>query len=342
MIFRFAQPEAFFLLLIPLALLLLQGRIGKQAAVRFPSVALAKQVSAFVRSRPGRFRGWLRALILVAVIVALARPQAGEEATEITSSGVDIVLAVDLSGSMWAHDFSLGGELQDRLTVVKRVIREFIEKRPSDRIGLVAFSGEPYLVSPLTLNHNWLLQRLDELEIGMGPDGTAIGSAIGTSVNRLLDQEAETRLIVLLTDGANNRGQLQPIAAAEAAAAFDIRIYAVGVGRDGIVRYPLVDRRTNRPVVDARGRKQFENGRSEIDLATLQEVADATNGRYYHATDTEQLMSIYEEIDQLEKTEITQHIRRLFDDYFWIPLLGALAFLGLEQILAHTRYRRLP
>lgn len=342
MIFRFEQPEAFFLLLIPLVLLLLRGRVGRQAAVTFSSIALAKQVSAFVRSRPGRFRGWLRALTLAAFVIAIARPQAGEETSEIKSSGIDIVLAVDLSTSMWAHDFELSGVRQDRLTVVKRVIEQFIEDRPNDRIGLIAFAGEPYLVSPLTLEHNWLLDRLDELEIGMIPDGTAIGSAIGSSVNRLLDQEAETRLIILLTDGANNRGQIEPLPAAEAAASFDIRIYSIGVGQPGWVPYPVDLDRNNKPVRNRNGQVALERRRSDIDLETLQAVADKTGGRYYHATDTGQLERIYEEIDELEKTEIEFKVRRMFDDYFWIPLACALGLLALEQILNHTRWRRLP
>ena len=342
MLFRFAHPEAFLLLLLPLALLLLKGRAGRQAAVQFPAVALAKQVSAFVRSRPGRFRGWARAAILTFLVLALARPQAGEESSEITSSGIDIVLAVDLSTSMWAHDLEISGIPQDRLTVVKRVIKGFIENRPSDRIGLVAFAGEPYLVSPLTLKHDWLLQRLDELEIGMVTDGTAIGSAIGSSVNRLLDQEAETRLIILLTDGANNRGAIEPEPAAEAAAAFGIRVYTVGVGREGFVPYPVELDRRNRPVRDRNGRVLLRQRPSDIDLATLQTIAERTDARYFHATETRQLEEIYDQIDALEKTEITFNIRRLYDDYFWIPLAAALGLLTLEQLYGATRGRRLP
>jgi Ca-activated chloride channel homolog len=342
MIFRFAHPEAFFLLLVPLLFLLLRGKLGRQAAVTFSSIALARQVAAFVRSRPGRFRGWLRALAMVALVVALARPQAGEESTRINSSGIDIVIAVDLSTSMWAHDFEIAGVRQDRLTVVKRVIEDFIKARPGDRIGLVVFAGEPYLVSPLTLEHRWLLNRLAEVEIGMIPDGTAIGSAIGTSVNRLAEQEAETRLLILLTDGANNRGQIEPLPAAEAAAAFGIRIYPIGVGRPGWVPFPQNLDRNGRPVRGRDGNILLANRRSDIDLETLQQVAERTGGRYYHATDTGQLERIYEEIDQLEKTEITYDVRRLFNDFFWIPLACALGLLGIEQILHHTRFRRVP
>lgn len=342
MIFDFQYPHLlWFLFLVPV-LLLFRGKIGRQAAVRFPSVNLAKQVSAFVRSRPGRFSGWTRALILALVVVAFARPRMGEETSQVSSSGIDIVLAVDLSGSMWAHDFNLAGIPQDRLTVVKRVVRQFIENRKSDRIGLVAFAGEPYLVSPLTLNHEWLLERLDELEIGMIPDGTAIGSAIGTSVNRLVGQDGKSRIVILLTDGANNRGMLEPLAAAEAASALDIRVYTIGAGRDGVVPYPARFMRDGQPMRGSDGQIILRNNYSSIDLEVLKEVADKTGARYYHATDTEQLAEVYEEIDELEKTEIHLTVRRLYDDVFWIPACAALGLFCMEQLIAYTRRRRLP
>lgn len=341
MIFRFAQPEFLWLLLLVPLFLLLRGKAGRRASVSFPSIQLAKQVAAFVRSRPGRFAGWLRALILTCLILALARPQAGEESSEITSSGIDIVLAVDLSTSMWAHDFEVSGLPTDRLSVVKRVVNDFIEERPSDRIGIVAFAGQPFLVSPLTLKHDWLTARLADLAIGIIPDGTAIGSALGTSVNRLVDQESESKIVILLTDGANNRGQIEPVPAARAAAALGIKVYTVGVGRAGSVPYPRFDRH-GRPVRGPDGRPVLSYQRSDIDLEVLEEIAAITDARYFHATHTAELEEIYAEIDQLEKTEIHLSIRRLYDDMFWIPLALGLALLSLEQLLAHTRYRRLP
>jgi Ca-activated chloride channel family protein len=341
MIFRFANPELLGLLVLVPIFLLLRGKTGRAAAVKFPSIQLAKQVAAFVRSRPGRFAGWLRALVLTCLIVALARPQFGEETSDITQSGIDIVLAVDLSTSMWAHDFEMSGLPVDRLTVVRRVLEDFIERRPSDRLGLIAFSGEAFLVSPLTLKHDWLSNRLEELEIGMLPDGTAIGSAIGTSVNRLVDQESKSKIIILLTDGENNTGVIDPLPAAEAAKAFGIKIYTIGVGRVGNVPYPRTDRFGNF-VRDRNGRPLLSLQQSQIDLESLQEIAKMTEGRYYHATDTDQLEAIYDEIDELEKTEITLTVNRLYDDMFWIPLALAAALFALEQILAQTRLRRLP
>jgi|TARA_B110000037_G_scaffold220312_1_gene287817 Ca-activated chloride channel family protein len=342
MMFRFAEPYALLLLILPILFLFLRGRIGKEAAVRFPAIALAKQVSAFVRSRPGRFRATLRFLILTFLILALARPQTGEELSELSTSGVDIVLAVDLSTSMWAFDFEVAGLRQDRLTVVKRVLKDFVEARPSDRLGLIAFAGEAYLVSPLTLKHDWLLQRLDELEIGSIPDGTAIGSAIGSSVNRLVERASETKLVVLLTDGANNRGELAPLPAAEAASAFGIKIYTIGVGQPGWVPYPSRFDRDGRPMAGRDGQVLLANRPSDLDLKTLQTVAEMTEGTYFHATDTDELKSVYDKIDELEKTEVTYNVRRLFDDYFWIPLLAAFLFLIFEQILEHSKLRRLP
>lgn len=341
MIFRFAQPELLGLLVLVPLFLLLRGKTGRAAAVKFPSIQLAKQVAAFVRSRPGRFAGWLRALILTLLILALARPQFGEETSDITQSGIDIVLAVDLSTSMWAHDFKMSGVPVDRLTVVRQVMEDFIKRRPSDRLGLIAFSGEAFLVSPLTLKHDWLGHRLDELEIGMLPQGTAIGSAIGTSVNRLVDQESKSKIIILLTDGGNNTGVIDPIPAAEAAKAFGIKIYTIGVGREGNVPFPQTDR-YGRIIRNQNGQPVLTLGRSEIDLESLKEIAKTTEGRYYHATDTDQLEAIYNEIDQLEKTEITLTVNRLYDDMFWIPLAVAAALLALEQLLGQTRYRRLP
>lgn len=341
MIFRFAQPEMLWLLLLVPLFLLLRGRVGRLAAVRFPSVQLAKQVAAFVRSRPGRLASWLRAIVLICLILGLARPQFGEESSEITESGIDIMLTVDLSTSMWAHDFEIAGAAVDRLTAVKHVVEDFIRSRPSDRIGLVAFAGEPYLVSPLTLKHDWVAQRLNDLEIGMVPDGTAIGMAIGTAVNRLADQEAESKIVVLLTDGANNRGVLDPIPAAQAAAAMGIRVYTVGVGRLGHAPYPRLDR-SGQPLRTIDGGMIFTNARADIDLELLQEIANLTGGRYFHAADLQELAEIYQEIDQLEQTEVVYDLRRTFADVFWFPLGLGLVLLGIEQLLAHTRYRRLP
>lgn len=342
MIFQFAEPYWLLLLLILPFLFWLQGRAGRSASIRFPSTLLAAQVAAFVRQRPGRWKASLRWLALALFILAMARPQTGEELTSSSSSGVDLVVAVDLSTSMWAHDFEVSGVPQDRLTVVQSVVSDFIDSRPGDRIGLIAFAAQPYLVSPLTLNHDWLKRRLNDLEIGEIEDGTAIGSAIGSAVNRLRDIPAESKSIILVTDGANNRGTIEPRAAADAAEAYGIKIYSIGVGRSGMVPVPARFDRNGRPVRSADGRIFLRSSRSDIDLDTLQEVAEITKGRYFHATDSEGLREIYAEIDRMEKREVEIDVRRLYTEVYAFPLYLGLAFLAIDILLKQTRQRRLP
>lgn len=342
MIFQFADKIWLALLgLIPF-LFLLQGRSGKQAALRFPSTILAAQVAAFVRQRPGRLRSSLRWLALIFLILAMARPQTGEEITSTESSGVDLVIAIDLSTSMWAHDFELKGVPLDRLNVVRSIVREFIEARESDRIGLIAFAAEPYLVSPLTLNHDWLQKRLEDLQIGEIEDGTAIGSALGAATNRLRDIPADSKSIILVTDGANNRGELEPTAAAEAARAYGIKVYTIGVGEPGLVPFPVRFDQFGQPARNRLGQISLRSARSDIDLETLQEIATISQGRYFHATDVESLRAIYKEIDAMEKREVEIEVRRLYSDVFHIPLAIALGLLAIDVLLKQTRYHRLP
>jgi Ca-activated chloride channel family protein len=338
----FADPWWLLLLLILPILLWLQGRAGRSASIQFPSTALAAQVAAFVRQRPGRWRASLRWLAVAFLILALARPRTGEELSTTQTSGVDLVIAIDLSTSMWAHDFEVKGVRQDRLTVVRSVVEDFIEARPHDRIGLIAFAAEPYLVSPLTLNHDWLLRRLDQLEIGQIEDGTAIGSAIGTATNRLRDIPAKSKSIILVTDGANNRGQIEPKAAAEAAKAYGIKIYAIGVGQAGMVPFPARFDNAGQPVRMRNGQIYLRNARSDIDLETLEELADTTLGRYFHATDERSLREIYAEIDRMEKTEVEIQVRRIYTEAFPLAIAIGLALLAIDILLARTLFRRLP
>lgn len=342
MIFDFAEPGWLFLLLLLPLLFWLRGRQGPSGAIRFPSTRLAAQVAAFVRQRPGRWRASLRWLALALLILALARPRTGEELSSTTSSGIDMVVALDLSTSMWAHDFEESGVPLDRLTVVRSVLEQFIGERSYDRIGLIAFAAEPYLVSPLTLNHDWLLRRLESMRLGQIEDGTAIGSAIGAAINRLRDLPAESRSIILVTDGANNRGKLEPRAAAEAARTYGIKIYAIGVGEQGMVPYPARFDAKGQPIRARDGRIFLQPRRSDIDLETLQELARITGGRYFHATDLEQLREVYAEIDRMEKTDVEMTVRRLYTEAFPFPLAVALVLLLVDILLAQTRYRRLP
>ena len=219
---RFLYPQLLWLLALLPLLAFIKGQRGPAPALVFSTTSLVAALAAGRKARPGRLLAALRLLALALLILACARPQLGNTTTEIEASGIDILLAVDVSGSMEALDFTLQGKPANRLDVVKSVIRQFVDQRPNDRIGLLAFSGRPYMVSPLTLDHDWLLQRLASLSIGMVEDGTAIGSAIGVGVNRLQDPKAKSRILILLTDGMNNAGAVPPLVAAEAAEALGI------------------------------------------------------------------------------------------------------------------------
>ena len=327
---RFLYPQLLWLLALLPLLAFIKGQRGPAPALVFSTTSLVAALAAGRKARPGRLLAALRLLALALLILACARPQLGNTTTEIEASGIDILLAVDVSGSMEALDFTLQGKPANRLDVVKSVIRQFVDQRPNDRIGLLAFSGRPYMVSPLTLDHDWLLQRLASLSIGMVEDGTAIGSAIGVGVNRLQDPKAKSRILILLTDGMNNAGAVPPLVAAEAAEALGIKIYTIGAGTKG--EAPI-------PVVDAFGRKQLMRMKVDIDDETLGKVVATTKAQYFRATDTKSLEKVYAEINTLEKTSRTikkfEHYRELFP---WL-VAAALVFLGFE--LAGGR-RRLP
>ncbi|MCB1229505.1 MAG: VWA domain-containing protein [Verrucomicrobiae bacterium] len=331
--FQFAHPELLFLLLLLPAVALLKGKVGGVASLRFPSVAAAREAGGKPRGRAGGWLAALRLLALAALIVALARPQLGRGTTEVEASGIDILLAIDVSGSMEALDFELNGDRANRLEVVKQVVKQFVDERPNDRIGIVAFAGRPYLVSPLTLDHEWLVKRLESVKIGQVEDGTAIGSAIVSASNHLKDQDSKSRIVVLLTDGMNNAGAANPTTAAEAAKAIGIKIYTVGAGTRG--QAPM-------PVKDQFGRSRLRMVEVDIDEKTLKEVADETGGQYFRATDTASLEQIYAAINQLETTKRKLKKYEDVDELFLYALLPGLCFLGLERFLGETRLRRLP
>jgi len=345
-LFQYFQNPAFLWLLpaIPL-LLLLRGRAGRVAAVQFSSVAVAKQVGAEARARAGWLLPALRAFGLAALLVALARPQLPEaHAEQIEASGIDIVLVLDLSYSMACVDLSVNNDVVTRVDAAKQVMRDFIKKRPDDRIGIVAFGVEPYLVSPITLNHDWLLQNLDRLHLhSVDGAGTAIGSALGMAANRLRDLPSKSRVIILLTDGDNNAGNIAPIAAAEAAATYKIKIYTIGVGSTQPMPLPAFDD-NGKLIHDNYGHILYMQGQQEdpINSDDLQKIADKTNGKFYRASDVNQLRNIYTEIDRQEKSIARLHRFSTYQELFIWPALLGLGFIGLEQFLAHTRLRRLP
>ena len=277
---------------------------------------------------------WLLPIIAAALmVVGLARPQRTQSRTEVTVNGIDIVLGLDISGSMQALDFKVNNTRVNRVAVVKSVVSKFIDERPNDRIGLIAFAAAPYIVSPLTLDHDWLQQNLDRINVTIGDDGTAIGSAIAAAVNHLRTTATKSKVVVLLTDGVNNSGKIPPLAAAEAARALGVKVYTIGVGVRGKAPIPITDRAGNTHVIMAN---------VDVDEKTLQAVADETGGQFYRATDTDSLRKIYEQINRYETSaqsvEKFEHVEEL---YRW-ALFPSLGLLGLWVLLQHTRYRRLP
>jgi len=330
---RFLQPEWFWLMTLLPVVMLWRGRRGPVAAIEYSDVSLAREVARRSRSRIGLLVWALPLLAGALMIVGLARPQRTHSRTEVTANGIDIVLGLDVSGSMQALDFRIDHQRVNRIEVVKSVVSKFIDERPDDRIGLIAFAGAPYLVSPITLDHDWLQQNLERVTVGGTDDGTAIGSAIAAGVNRLRLTPAKSKVVILLTDGVNNTGKISPLAAAEAARAMGVKIYTVGVGVRGDA--PI-------PVRDAAGNTRLIMAKVDVDEKTLQAVADETGGKFYRATDTDSLQKIYEQINRFEKSAQTvQKFERTEELYPW-ALIPSLAILGLSLTLQHTRLRRLP
>lgn len=330
---QFLQPAWFWAFALLPLVWLWRGRRGPVAAVEYSDTSLARAVALHTRSRAGWIVGTLPIMAAACMIVALARPQRTFSHIEVTAGGIDIVLAVDISGSMQALDFKVGNTAISRIAVVKSVVARFIDERPNDRIGLVAFAGVPYLVSPLTLDHDWLQQNLERVDTGSNDDGTAIGSAIAAAVNHLRTRTTKSRVVILLTDGVNNTGLVPPLAAAEAARAFGVKVYTVGVGVRGQARIP---------VRDPAGRTRMISTFVDVDEAPLRTIATETGGRFYRATDTDSLQRIYEQINRYETSPQTvQKIGHSVDIYPW-ALYPSLGLLALWAVLRYTRYRRLP
>ena len=331
--FSFAHPWLLLLLLGIPVLAWLKGKFGGTAAVTFSTTSMLAEIGSRQRNRAGAFLAGLSYLALALFIIALARPHLGRVTTRVQATGVDIMLVLDVSRSMLAEDFTIGNSRANRIDAVKIVTEQFIRQRPNDRIGIVAFAGRPYLVSPLTLDHDWLIRNLERLRIGLVEDGTAIGSAIASAANRLKDKEAKTKLIVLLTDGDNNAGKVQPLTAAEAAKALGIRIYTIGAGTEGEAPFPLQN---------AFGRTVYRNVLVKFDEKTLGEIATITSGQYFRATDTNSLRKIFSEIDKMEKTKIEVERTAQYRDLFHYVLIPGIACLLLEILLSQTVWRRLP
>jgi Ca-activated chloride channel family protein len=270
----------------------------------------------------------LRLLALGLLIVALARPQAVSSRQNIHIEGIDIVLALDVSSSMLARDFK-----PDRLEAAKQVAKEFIRKRPDDRIGLVIFSGEAFTQVPLTTDHNMIINLFKEVKSGMIEDGTAIGDGLATAVSRLEESQAISKVIILLTDGVNNSGSVDPLSAAEIAKMFGIRVYTIGVGSRGYAPYP---------VQDQFGRTHMQQMEVQIDEDLLKKIAEETGGKYFRAENNEKLRKIYDEIDKMEKSKIdVQEFKRKYEKFLPFALAAAIIFM-VELLLRYMYFRKLP
>jgi len=329
---RILSPQILFLILCLPLWFLFFTRYKRAAYFRFPSTAVIKA------ARKNAFFGrwvlvFLRVAAVALVIIALARPQAVFEKERSSSEGIDIVLALDVSTSMLAEDFTFGAQRQNRLYVVKRVVEDFIRARHNDRIGMIAFAGRPYTICPLTLDYNWLINNLQRVNIGMVEDGTAIGSAIATGLNRLRQSKAKSRVLILLTDGRNNAGNISPQTAASAAKALGVKIYTIGAGTKGLAPYP---------VQDFFGNLIYQPIRIDIDDGGLTEVARITGGEYFRATDTDSLKQIYANIDRMEKTLVEEAGFTEYRELFWIFSLAAFGILIVEAVLSQTALRRIP
>jgi Ca-activated chloride channel homolog len=329
----FQNPQWLWLLCALPLIALLRSRRGPRASIRFSSVAAARELARSSRSRIGGLLLALRLLAAAAFIVALARPQIVDAKTRVKASGTDLVLAVDVSTSMDALDMTLHDKPDNRLDAVKSVVERFIADRPNDRIGLIAFAGAPYLLSPPTLDHDWLLRNLDRLHTGMVQDGTAIGSALIASVNRLRHEDAKSKSVIVLTDGMNNAGKVQPSLAAQAAAAEGVKVYTIGVGSNGQAMVP---------VTDDGGRRRMVMSEVDVDEPTLRKIADTTGGRFFRATDTESLRRVYADIDSMEKTTRSIDSRVTRRERFQWPVSIGLLLLGLNLLGGTLLRPRVP
>ncbi len=327
------DPWILFFIPAALYLVFLIRRTQKPAAFLYSSKDLLKNLRPSWKMRFQNISVICRYIVIVLFLVALAGPRKILEKSAVRTKGVDIVLALDASGSMAAEDFILGGQRYNRLYIIKDVVKEFIKQRENDRLGLVTFGSLAYTVCPLTTDHDWLLANLDRIEIGLVEDGTAIGSAIATSVSRLKNSKAKSKVIILLTDGMNNAGEIDPVEAARIAETYGIKIYTIGAGSKGYVPFPAVD---------MFGRKVYQKVLLDIDEETLTKIADVTHGKYFRATDTESLKRIYKEIDSLEKVEIEQQGYKEYRELFPIVLTLALIVLLVEIILNQTIFLKVP
>ena len=327
---RLANPQLlwFLLVLAPLVAYYVYRSLQGGAALQVSSTDRLSRIGRtpkyYLRHLPFVFR----CIAIVLLVFALARPQSSESNETYAAEGIDIVMALDISSSMLARDFE-----PNRITAAREITKEFINSRPDDRIGLVVFAGESFTQSPLTTDKSTLIALLSRVREGMVEDGTAIGNGLATAVNRLRESTAVSKVIILLTDGVNNSGQIAPLTAAEIAQTFGIRVYTIGVGTTGTALSPAIDRL---------GRLVYDWAPVEIDEEVLAQISGMTGGKYFRATDNSKLESIYEEINRLEKTEMEVDSQTRWFEKFMPYALAALALLLAELLLGYFYLRRMP
>jgi len=338
----FAQPW-FLLLLLAIPLLAwFRGKSGPAAALTFSSTTALRAIGKSSAARAGKFLRALMLLSLAFFAIAMARPQLGKSLTQVEASGIDIMLALDVSASMLTKDFKVGGESATRIDAIREVTRRFIEGRPNDRIGIIAFAGRPYVVSPMTLDHDWLLKNLERVKIGLVEDGTAIGSGMAAAANRLNDRRSKSHVIVLLTDGENNTGKIPPNTAAEAVKALKIHFYAIGAGINGIAPTPVFNAQTGTPITDMFGNILYQNQQVHFNETGLKEVAKIADGQFYRATDTQSLEQIFKDIDKFEKTTVSVKKYQQYRDLFPACIGAGLSLLVAQLLLSQTIWKKLP
>ncbi len=327
---EFAHPGYFYLLLLLLPLIgwYVYRQKTMQATIQISSLEPLLNAPKTIRNYLRHLPVILRSIVFALLVIILARPQSTNKWENVTTEGIDIVIALDISGSMLARDFK-----PDRLEAAKDVAIEFISGRPNDRIGLVVFSAESFTQCPLTTDRAVLINLFKDIKSGMIEDGTAIGVGLANAISRLKNSDAASKVIILLTDGVNNQGSIDPLTAAELAKSFGIRVYTIGMGSMGTAPYP---------VQDVFGRTYLQDVPVEIDEKTLQEIADMTNGKYFRATNNQKLREIYAEIDKLEKSKIdVKEFSRKQEEYFWFAVAAGLILL-VELLLRYTILRKIP
>lgn len=333
---RFYSPQAFYLLIliVPIIAYYIYKEKTSKTAVRYSDISTLKSIKPSFAVFARHILIALRIAGFSLLIVALARPQIGTSFEEITTEGVDIMVVLDVSGSMEALDF----KPDNRLEIAKKCLLEFINKRNHDRIGLVIFAGRAYTKCPLTLDYDLLRQFVNEISFDLLDDqGTAIGTAIATAANRLKESSGKSKVMILLTDGANNRGEISPVAAAKACSQLGIKIYTIGIGKRGEVPYPV---KVQNPFT-GKISTQIQMMPSDLDEETLKQISNVTDGKFFRAQNSAELSKIYEDIDILEKSTVESKLFTDWNEKFYPYLIWGFILLCFEFILRQTRFRRI-